>query len=212
MAGLYTAGVDSGTYSVDIVAVMDEPLRVVYEEAIPRSLVVERPSVVVERLLELDRRYGLSAVVMSSGYGVPLKPAREASDWEIWEATFIHGEDERRGLRILGLRAAMKLLRGSGLPVWFTPGVVQLSTVPGYRKLNRIDMGTSDKVYSVAAALWDAVENRGLKPREADLIVVEVGYAYTAAIAAEKGAIVDGVGGTSGFTGYMGAGGWDSAV
>ena len=214
MPGLRSAGVDSGTYSVDIVAVEEtgEGPRLVYEEALPRSKVVENPGIVVERLRALVEEKGVSSIVMSSGYGVGLKPAAEAEPWEIDVATFIHPGDEARGLRILGLRRAMKLVAESGLPAWFTPGVVQLPTVPLHRKLDRIDLGTSDKLYTAAAALWDMVENRGYSPEEADAIVLEAGYAYTAAIALEAGRIVDGHGGTMSHRGYMGAGLWDSEV
>ena len=213
MAGLRSAGVDSGTYSVDIVAIEEagDGFRVFYEEAIPRRLVVEQPSIVVEKLEKLVEE-GVSSIVMSSGYGMPLKRAQEATEAEIRAATFIHRADEERGLRILGLRRAMMLLAESSLPVWFTPGVVHLPSVPRRRKLNRIDMGTSDKVYSVAAALREEVEDRGTPVEEADFIVLEVGYAYTAAIAVESGRIVDGIGGSAGFTGYMGAGAWDSEL
>ncbi|ALL00728.1 hypothetical protein Pyrde_0678 [Pyrodictium delaneyi] len=213
MTGLRSAGVDSGTYSVDIVAIeeTDNGFRVFYEEAIPRRLVVEQPSIIVEKLEKLVEE-GVSSIVMSSGYGVPLKRAQEAAMAEIRAATFIHQADEERGLRILGLRRAMMLLAESGLPVWFTPGVVHLPTVPRWRKLNKIDMGTSDKVYSVAAALREEVEDRGTPIEKADLIVLEVGYAYTAAIAVSSGRIVDGIGGSAGFTGYMGAGAWDSEL
>ncbi len=209
---MYTAGLDSGTYTVDVVVAASGPLRVVYEEAIPRARMVENPEAVVRLLERLHREYRLAALVISSGYGVPLKRAQEASEAEIRAATFIHEEDERRGLRILGLRRLMMLVKRSTLPAWFTPGVVQLPTVPQWRKLNRIDMGTSDKVYSVAAVLWWEREKLGTEPDELNLIVLEVGYAYTAAMAVERGAIVDGVGGTAAPLGYMGAGLWDSEL
>jgi len=179
---------------------------------LPRQRVVENPEVVVEQLEKLVERLGVSSIVMSSGYGVGLKPAKDAEPWEINVATFIHPGDEARGLRILGLRRAMRLVAESGLPAWLTPGVVQLPTVPLHRKLDRIDLGTSDKLYTVVAALWDAVENRGLAPDQADLIVVEVGYAYTAAVAVKAGQVVDGHGGTLSHRGYMGAGLWDAEV
>ena len=214
MTGLRTAGVDSGTLSVDVVAVeeTESGVRVIYEEAVPRSKVVENPAALVDILERLVEEEGVEAIVMSSGYGVGLKRAVEAEPWEIDVATFIHPWDESLGLRILGLRAAMRLIRERGLPAWFTPGVVQLPTVPAWRKRNRIDLGTSDKLYSVAAAVWDAVENRGEDPDRLDMVVLEVGYAYTAAIAVKKGRVVDGLGGTAGFQGYMGLGCWDSEV
>jgi len=214
LEGLRTAGVDSGTLSVDIVAVEEtgDGVKVFYEEAVPRSRVVEDPAALVDILERLVREEGVESIVMSSGYGVGLKRAGEAEPWEIDVATFIHPWDESLGLRILGLRAAMRLIRERGLPAWFTPGVVQLPTVPAWRKRNRIDLGTSDKLYSVAAAAWDAVENRGESPESLDMVVLEVGYAYTAAIAVKAGRVVDGLGGTAGFQGYMGLGCWDSEV
>lgn len=187
-------------------------LRIVYEESIPRRIVVENPGVVLDTLRRLVDEKGVESIVMSSGYGVGLKRASEAEPWEIAVATLIHPGDEARGLRILGLRRAMRLVAESGLPAWFTPGVVQLPTVPLHRKLDRIDLGTSDKLYTVAAALWDAVENRGLGPENADLIVAEIGYAYTAVMAVKSGRVVDGHGGTVSHRGYMGAGLWDAEV
>jgi len=206
--------VDSGTYTVDIVAIEErvEGVAVIHEEAIPRSRVVENPALVQEALQRLVDEYGVSSIVMSSGYGVGLKPAKEAEPWEINVATFIHPGDEARGLRILGLRRAMRLVAESGLPAWFTPGVVQLPTVPLHRKLDRIDLGTSDKLYTAVAAIWDAVENRGLAIDEVDIIVAEIGYAYTAALAVKAGVVVDGHGGTMSHRGYMGAGLWDAEV
>jgi len=39
------------------------------------------------------------------------------------------------------------------MPVYFTPGVVHLNTVPSYRKWNKFDMGTADKVCCVALGI-----------------------------------------------------------
>ena len=204
------AGVDPGTRSMDILVLDDSGPRVVYERVIPRAEVTRRPSVVIEALVEAGVE--LDAVVAPSGYGVPLKPAREAGDEEICMATFVHPGDERVRMRIHGLRDLMRLFRRSGLPAWFTPGVVHLPTVPRWRKAGRIDLGTADKVYTAAAALRDEVEVHGSEPSRASFIAVEVGYAYTAAIAVAGGAIVDGVGGTSGPPGYLGLGAWDAEL
>ncbi len=207
------AGLDSGTYSVDIAGLDDTVPRVFFEKSIPRREVSRDPSAVVAVLEELVERHGVEAIVVSSGYGIALKKAVEAEEWEIRLATFMHPVDEeRRRHRILGLRAVMEEVKKAKLPAWFTPGVVHLETVPYWRKLNRIDIGTSDKVYSVAYVLRELVEDEGIEPQKASFIVVEAGYAYTAAIAVENGRIVDGIGGTTGFTGYMGAGCWDAEL
>lgn len=203
------AGIDPGTKSMDILVLDDESMEVVYERVIDRREVTRNPSIVLRALEEAGR---LDAVVAPSGYGIPLKPAREASDEEICLATFVHPGDYRVRMRIHGLRELMVMIRSSGIPAWFTPGVVHLPTVPRWRKLGRIDLGTADKVYTTAAALRDEVELHGSAPGEASFIVAEVGYAYTAAMAVSGGAIVDGVGGTSGPPGYLGLGAWDAEL
>ena len=182
------------------------------EESIPREEVTRDPARPLRVLLEAHEALGLDVVVAPSGYGVPLRRAWEASQGDIYEATFIHGLDEGRGLRIVGLRRLMELLRGSRLPAWFTPGVVHLPTVPRWRKANRIDMGTADKLYTVAAALRSEVELRGTPVEEADFIVVEAGMAYNAVVAVKAGAVVDGLGGTSGFPGFLGMGFMDAEL
>ncbi len=203
------AGIDPGTRTMDILVLDDESMEVVYERVIDRREVTRDPSIVLRTLEEAGR---LDAVVAPSGYGIPLKPAREASDEEICLATFVHRGDYRIRMRIHGLRELMVMLRSSGIPAWFTPGVIHLPTVPRWRKLGRIDMGTADKVYTVAAALRDEVEVYGSSPGDASFIVAEVGFAYTAAVAVVGGVIVDGVGGTSGPPGYLGLGAWDAEL
>mgnify|MGYP003873982171 FL=1 len=168
----------------------------------------------MDRLLEVQRRFGrIDAVVGPCGYGMPLKRACEASDADIALATFVTKEDVERRLRIVGLRGLMKILReAKELNVWFTPGVIHLTTVPAWRKANKIDMGTADKVYSVILAVKDQAERLGIRYDETSLILVEVGFAYTSAVAVDRGAIVDAMAGTAGFPSYMGMGFMDSEL
>jgi predicted butyrate kinase (DUF1464 family) len=106
----------------------------------------------------------------------------------------------------------MRALAQSGLPVLFTPGVVHLPSVPPHRKINRIDMGTADKVCAVALAIHELAARHGGHEREVSFLMLELGGAFSAAIAVERGAIVDGVGGTSGPIGIRGAGALDGEV
>jgi len=208
-------GTDSGTKSYDIFGFDDETGEVFVDESIPRDLVVENPYLVVKRLKELDRSHRVDAIVASSGYGIPLKLAKEATLEEIALATFITERDVKRGHRIVGLRKLLRILKEDqelNYKTYFTPGVIHLPTVPVYRKLNRVDMGTSDKVYTAALAIARFAETHGVNYRDVNLIAVEVGFAYTSALAVSGGCIVDAMAGTAGFPGYLGAGFMDSEL
>jgi predicted butyrate kinase (DUF1464 family) len=90
------------------------------------------------------------------------------------------------------------------LPVGFLPGVIHLSTVPVHRKVNRIDLGTADKLCVAALGVLS-------RPRE-NFSLVELGSAFTACLVVQNGQIVDGVGGTSGPVGWTSGGGWDGEL
>lgn len=201
-------GIDPGTGSMDLLVFDDEGDRILFEQAVDRDKVTEDPGIILRILDDIVERFGVQAIAAPSGYGMPLKRVQEASVRDIAIAAFIHANDKAEQLKIHGLRRLMMLLRSSSLPAWFTPGVIHLPTVPEYRKYGRIDMGTADKVYSVASALYTSLKRHGEK--EPTVVVVEAGLGYTAAIAVDSGVIVDGLGGTSGFPGFLGGGFMDS--
>ena len=78
------------------------------------------------------------------------------------------------------------------MPVYFTPGVIHLKTVPAYRKWNKFDMGTADKVCCVALGIKDQSERLSISLEETSFIYVEVGYGFTATIAIEGGKLLMG--------------------
>jgi len=207
-------GIDSGTKSMDVFGFDDETGEIIVDTAVDRNRVTENPAIIVNLLREIQREHGkIDAIVGPSGYGTPLKPAREVTDEEIALATFITEADVRRRLKIVGLRELMLLLReAKDLNVYFTPGVIHLPTVPGWRKANRIDLGTADKVFTVALAMVREAERKGIPYSQTNLIAVEVGFAYTSAMAVKNGQIVDGMAGTAGFPGYLGMGFMDGEL
>jgi predicted butyrate kinase (DUF1464 family) len=97
------------------------------------------------------------------------------------------------------------------VPLVFLPGVVHLDTVPRHRKLNRVDLGTADKVCSTALAVAEASRDTG-RVAAVSLVLLELGGAFTAVIAVENGRIVDGMGGTAGPPGWRSGGAWDGEV
>ena len=207
-------GIDSGTKTMDIFGFDDQDGSTIIDIAIPRDEITKSAKLVVEKLREAQKRVGkIDAIVSSSGYGMQLKKAKDATDEEIAAATFVSEADVKRRLRIIGLRELMQLLReADDLNTWFTQGIIHLKTVPKYRKANKIDMGTSDKLYSVVLASKDQAERLKSPYDKTSFILVEVGFAYTSALAVSNGQIVDAMAGTAGFPSFLGSGFWDSEV
>jgi predicted butyrate kinase (DUF1464 family) len=106
----------------------------------------------------------------------------------------------------------MRALARATLPVVLTPGVVHLPTVPAHRKVNRVDMGPADKVCAAALAIHERAERRSCGQRDVSFILLELGGAFSAALAIDGGRIVDGLGGSSGPMGVAGSGALDGEV
>jgi len=207
-------GIDSGTKTMDIFGFDDKDGSIIIDKAIPRDQITKGSKLVLEKLREVQNRVGkIDAIVGPSGYGMQLKRAQEASEEEIAEATFATEADIKRRLRIIGLRELMLLLRkADDLNTYFTQGVIHLTTVPKYRKANKIDMGTSDKVLSVVLAAKNQAERLKIPYAETSFILVEIGFGYTSAIAVKDGQIIDAMAGTAGFPSFLGSGFFDSEV
>jgi predicted butyrate kinase (DUF1464 family) len=196
-------GIDPGTVSIDLVGLADG--EVWLDHTFPTREALADPA----PFLALLREGGTPDLIAGpSGYGLPLLKANAVSEEDL-RLAYLAPPDEAGGIG--GLRRLARLLGESGLPVVFTPGVIHLPTVPAYRKLNRVDMGTADKVAAAALALWMRRRERGDEARPS-FILLELGGAFSAALAVREGAIVDGVGGSSGPIGWKAAGAWDGEV
>ena len=193
-------GIDPGTKSIDLCGLADG--NVWLDRTIPTREALARPDAFLALLTEGGTP---DLIAGPSGYGLPLIQAREITETDL-RLALLAAEGEAGGIG--GLGALLRVLVKSALPVVFTPGVIHLPTVPAHRKLNKVDMGTADKV--AAAALGILQGNGGPQARpQPSFILLELGGAFTAAIAVDHGAIVDGIGGTSGPMGWESAGGWD---
>lgn len=197
-------GIDPGTVSIDVCG-LDEG-RVVLDRSWPTAEALADPDGFIGYL----RSAGEPALVTGlSGYGLPLVPADRATDDE-WRLAFLAPPGEDGGIG--GLRRLARSITGAGLRMLFLPGVVHLDTVPVHRKLNRVDLGTADKLCATALAMADQAERLGIAVGQTSLLLLELGGAFTAAIAVEHGRIVDGLGGTSGPPGWRGSGALDGEV
>lgn len=207
-------GIDSGTKTMDIFGFDDKDGSIIIDVAIPRDEITKSAKLVIEKLREAQNRFGkIDAIVGPSGYGMQLKKVQDASDEEIAEASFVTEADIKRRLRIIGLRELMVMLReADDLNAYFTQGIIHLVTVPKYRKLNKIDMGTSDKLLSVVLAVKDQAERLKIPYGETSFILLEVGFGYTSALAVQNGQVIDAMAGTAGFPSFLGMGFLDSEV
>jgi predicted butyrate kinase (DUF1464 family) len=197
-------GIDPGTLNIDVCGIEDGTM------FLDRSLPTNEALAAPETFLTLLESTGpLDLVAGPSGYGLPLVAARDATETDLRLAC-LSPPGDRGG--IAGLRSLMRLLARATAPVVFTPGVLHLASVPAHRKVNRVDMGTADKVCATILAISESANRRGCQVADVSLILLELGGAFTAAIAVENGRIVDGLGGTSGPLGIRASGALDGEV
>jgi len=190
------AGCDPGTSSLDVLALEDG--RVVAQVRIEPDELRADPTRPVRWLREAGP---FDLIAGPSGYGLPLVRAADCTDAQLDLMALVR-PDERGAKGVGGFSALLRELRASGLPVVFLPGVIHLPTVPVHRKLNKIDLGTADKLCVAALAL---AQHAGTEPA----LVVEFGSAFTALVVLKDRQIVDGLGGTSGSVGPRSGGAWD---
>jgi predicted butyrate kinase (DUF1464 family) len=199
-------GIDPGTKSIDVCGLDDG--RVFLDRSFPTAEAVHDPQV----LLRLLRDAGpLDLVAGPSGYGLPLVRGSAVTEDEL-RLAFLAAPGEAGEGGIGGIRGLARTLARSALPLVFTPGVIHLASVPAHRKVNRIDMGTADKVGAAAVAIVDACRRTGSDPGAVSLVLVELGGAFTAVLAVREGRIVDGIGGSAGPLGFQAAGALDGEV
>ena len=190
------AGCDPGTSSLDIL-VLDDGRVADQVRFAPDALRADPASPAAW----LRGRGPFDRIAGPSGYGLPLVPASACTDDQLDLMALVRPDERGRAGGVAGFSAVVRAFRDSGLPVVFLPGVVHLPTVPARRKVNKIDLGTPDKL-SVAAL---ALTHLGREP----FCLVELGSAFTACVVASDGVVVDGLGGTSGPMGWRSGGGWD---
>jgi predicted butyrate kinase (DUF1464 family) len=196
-------GIDPGTGSFDFFG-MDSG-NIILDTSIPVPDVAQNPNVLLDTARSV---LPLDMIIGPSGYGLPLTSIRDMTERKLTQMV----PDDKSIPLYDGIRMVLKLMKEEGFPVYFTPGVIHLQTVPAYRKANKMDMGTADKVCCIALAIRDQSELYRIDPSETSFILVEVGYAFNAIMGVKDGKVVDGIGGTSGGPGFITLGSMDSEL
>ena len=137
-------------------------------------------------------------VLGPAGYGLPLIPVDRVGERELALMLLVREDEPHGRVGVGGMRSIVRALVASGLPVVFGPGAIHLPTIPAYRKWNRIDLGTADKVASAALCIADQANRLGVEFAETSFVMLELGGAFSAALAVDGGRIVDGLGGSAG--------------
>ena len=197
-------GIDPGTYSFDLFG-MEDNNKVIVDDTIKSEDVLKNPYILVEKLEGLAT---LDIIIGPSGWGIPLKSIRDMTEDDVGRMIPL---DTKVAVNE-GIKNVLLEMKRRRMPVYFTPGVIHLKTVPAYRKWNKFDMGTADKVCCVALGIKDQSERLNISFTETSLIYVEIGYGFTAIIAVEGGKIIDGIGGTKGSIGFLACGGMDAEI
>jgi len=198
-----TLGIDPGTVSIDVCGIDDGG--VFLDRTLPTEEMAREP----EAFVELLRGADAELIAGPSGYGLPLVRVEDVDD-EMLRLAFLARSGEGGG--IMGMRALVRALAAAKLPVVLTPGVVHLPSVPPHRKINRVDMGTADKLCAAVLGIHSQARRRECAVSDVSFILLELGGAFTAAIAVDRGKVVDGIGGTSGPIGVRSAGALDGEV
>jgi predicted butyrate kinase (DUF1464 family) len=201
------AGVDPGTVSFDVCVLDDGD--VALERSFSTEDVGADPALLVDALVD----HGPFALVVGpAGYGLPLVPVGQVGERELALMVLVREDEPHGPVGIGGMRGIVRALMAAGLPLVFGPGAIHLPTVPAYRKWNRIDLGTADKVASAVLCIADQAGRLGVGFAETSFVMLELGGAFSAALAVDGGRIVDGLGGSAGPIGARACGALDAEV
>ncbi|MCD6559301.1 MAG: DUF1464 family protein [Palaeococcus sp.] len=183
-------GVDPGTRSFDVIGLEDGRIRL--DLSFSSEVVAEDPG----RIVRSIEGFNADIIIGPSGYGIPLKHISEINERDRFEMTLVREEEMKKIPVLVGLQEMVSEMAQKGMNVWFIPGIIHLPTVPEWRKYNKIDMGTADKMAITLLGIYDQSNRLGIPYGDVSFALLEVGFGYNFAGAVDKGRIVDGIGGT----------------
>lgn len=183
-------GIDPGSASWDFFGLEDN--RVILDTSIPTKELINDPQKTITIIKSVEN---IDLMVAPSGFGLPLKNVSDLTEKDIF-FTLLKFEQKEKD-KLIGLGEILRRIKAEKIPGIIVPGVKHLPTVPRYRKINKIDMGTADKLCTSVVGIKDQMERFKFPPEEVNFIMVEAGYGFTAVLAIENGQIIDGIGGSN---------------
>jgi len=183
-------GIDPGSLTWDFFALKGK--QVILDISIPTKEVIEEPSRAITIIKSIKN---LDLIVAPSGFGLPLKYVKDITEKDIFLTLLKFDKKERE--QLVGLGEVLRLIKAENLPGIIVPGVKHLPTIPRYRKINKIDMGTADKLCTVVTGIRDQIDRLKIQPTKTNFIMVELGFGFTAVLAIENGQVIDGIGGSN---------------
>ena len=183
-------GIDPGSKSWDFFGLQDN--KIILDTSLPTKELINDPQKAITIINSVE---DVDLMVAPSGFGLPLKDVRELTEKDIFFTLLKFDQKEKN--KLVGLGDVLRLIKAQNIPGIIVPGVKHLPTVPKYRKINKIDMGTADKICTAVTGIRDQMERFKVPPEETDFIMVEIGYGFTAVLAIENGQVIDGIGGSN---------------
>ncbi|MHA1167533.1 MAG: DUF1464 family protein, partial [Candidatus Hodarchaeales archaeon] len=196
-----TIGIDPGTSNWSFYG-MDDDGKVFLDAILPaKSELLDSMVKLVVDQCPVD---GIGA---PSGYGLPVRSLDKLNEKE-W---FLLALKKKNGSFLLR-KFLKRLLTEIKVPCTVLPAVKHLSTVPNWKKVNRIDLGTTDKLCAAIWTLNEIEEKKKCGWSKISFIHAELGYGFNAFISVEQGKVTGGIGGSIASSGFLSGGFIDSEI
>lgn len=197
-------GIDPGTKSWDFYGIEDKSIFL--DTSVLTKNLMDQP----DKFFEILNGVGeFDLMVAPSGFGLPLKDVKDLTEEDMFQILLKYEGKEQK--KILGLGEILRRIKAENYPSVIVPGVKHLPTVPTYKKVNKIDLGTADKVCTAVVGIRDQMERYGIPPDDTNFVFIEIGFGFTAVLAVERGQIIDGIGGSN-IMGLHACGGLDGEL
>ena len=183
-------GIDPGTASWDFFGLDGDSI--ILDSSIPTKELIKDPQKVISIIKSVEN---IDLMVAPSGFGLPLKKVSDLTEKDIFFTLLKFDREEKN--KLIGLGEVLRLIKAEKIPGVIVPGVKHLPTIPRFRKINKIDMGTADKLCTTVTGIRDQMDRFSILPEKTNFIMVEIGYGFTAVLAIEDGKIIDGIGGSN---------------